>query len=133
MADFSAGFSTLGAAGGTVEVGVVAELEGLWSMISLIDYRNFSQRGGTVNTRRRTMELRAIAALIYFSPVKRVSVPFLVYWGILMVLCVAWYHESVTCGRCFLSKYVAPFIILGLFVGQFWSWRILRSRRNSKP
>ncbi len=40
-------------------------------------------------------------------------------WGLSAGLSVAWYIESVTCGRCFISKYIAPFAIAGLFLAMY--------------
>jgi hypothetical protein len=36
-------------------------------------------------------------------------------WGLSAGLAVAWYIESLTCGRCFISKYVPPLALVGLF------------------
>jgi hypothetical protein len=36
-------------------------------------------------------------------------------WGLSPGLAVVWCIESLTCGRCFISKYVAPLALVGLF------------------
>jgi hypothetical protein len=44
------------------------------------------------------------------------------------VVGVAWYAEAVTCGRCFVSSYLAPFAILGNFVALALLARSRRAR-----
>jgi len=43
--------------------------------------------------------------------------------GMVLALSGAWLWESFTCGRCFISIYVAPVIIVGNLAGAVWSFR----------
>jgi hypothetical protein len=48
---------------------------------------------------------------------------------VLTALAFAWLYESYTCGRCFVSVYIAPVVVFGN--GVLAVWQILLNRRQS--
>jgi len=51
-------------------------------------------------------------------------------WALAAAVSVAWFVEAFTVGRGFISKYLAPFGIVGNLVGAFMIWK-LRSDPSS--
>jgi hypothetical protein len=51
-------------------------------------------------------------------------------WALAAAVSVAWFVEAFTVGRGFVSRYLAPFGIVGNLVGAFLIWRL---RGNPSP
>jgi hypothetical protein len=59
----------------------------------------------------------------------RLLQPRIIVGTLLLVLSLAWVWESVTCGRCFISVYLAPVVIVGNLAMAVWR-TISDSRRT---
>ena len=45
-------------------------------------------------------------------------------WALAAAVSVAWFVEAFTVGRGFISRYLAPFGIVGNLVGAFMIWKL---------